>query len=160
MIDRRRILYKYARTLLEVGEIMAPRGFVAFLAICLAMLFAMHQPSSAVEVKTGPLWHDLDARMQCPRVCKGDGREWTGKWRTLELGKTSACECSRSGQSRGGGDHRQGRKVSLDTGPIWNNFDAQRKCPGVCSAERGSRWDGNWRTTRPGRTSQCDCVRR
>lgn len=43
-------------------------------------------------------------------------------------------------------------------GPIWNQADAQRKCPAVC-ARAGRTWDGNWRTTEFGRMSVCNCVR-
>jgi len=39
------------------------------------------------------------------------------------------------------------RAEEVNAGPIWNNSDAQRKCPGVCGS-RG--WDGNWHTTAPG----------
>lgn len=42
-----------------------------------------------------------------------------------------------------------------DAGSIFNNMDAQRKCPPVCDA-RGKTWDGNWRTEGAMR-STCDC---
>ncbi|WP_454916883.1 mannan-binding protein [Xanthobacter sediminis] len=42
----------------------------------------------------------------------------------------------------------------VSAGPIWNNMDAQGKCPRVCGGP--GRWDGNWRTVAPGR-STCDC---
>ncbi|MBL8905722.1 MAG: mannan-binding lectin [Rhizobiales bacterium] len=40
-------------------------------------------------------------------------------------------------------------------GPIWNNIDAQRKCPQTCSP---GKWDGNWKTTDPGKMSVCSCM--
>jgi hypothetical protein len=40
-------------------------------------------------------------------------------------------------------------------GPIFNNPDAQRKCPDVCS-RAGREWRGQWRTT-GGMQSECDC---
>ena len=42
----------------------------------------------------------------------------------------------------------------IDAGPIWNDFDAQRRCPQVCGS---AGWDGNWKTTQPGRNSVCSC---
>jgi hypothetical protein len=43
----------------------------------------------------------------------------------------------------------------VDAGPIWNNFDAQQKCPSVCGG--AEKWDGNWKTTQPGTMSVCSC---
>lgn len=40
----------------------------------------------------------------------------------------------------------------VDAGPIWNNADAQQKCPAVCG---GLRWNGQWTTTVPGQMSVC-----
>jgi hypothetical protein len=45
--------------------------------------------------------------------------------------------------------------VDVDAGPIWNNDDAQGKCPQVCGGR--ANWDGNWRTTEAGRNSVCSC---
>lgn len=43
----------------------------------------------------------------------------------------------------------------VQAGPIWNQNDAQGKCPQVCAP---ARWNGQWRTTVPGRQSICACV--
>ena len=40
-------------------------------------------------------------------------------------------------------------------GPIWNNNDAQGKCPGVCG---GLTWNGQWTTTVPNQMSVCGTV--
>ncbi len=42
----------------------------------------------------------------------------------------------------------------VNAGPIWDNADAQRKCPAVCG---DAGWDGNWHTTAPGVMSVCSC---
>jgi rubredoxin len=39
-------------------------------------------------------------------------------------------------------------------GPIWNDMDAQRKCPNTCGRDG---WDGNWKTVEMGRNSVCFC---
>jgi hypothetical protein len=46
--------------------------------------------------------------------------------------------------------------VDIQAGPIWNNKDAQGKCPGVCSSHQLT-WNGNWTTTVPGKMSVCGC---
>lgn len=40
-------------------------------------------------------------------------------------------------------------------GPLRNNGDANSKCPRVCAPIT---WNGQWRTTVPGRMSVCSCV--
>src|SRR5262245_5192536 len=42
----------------------------------------------------------------------------------------------------------------IQAGPIWNDYDANRKCPVVCGS---GRWDGNWKTIQTGRMSVCSC---
>jgi hypothetical protein len=49
----------------------------------------------------------------------------------------------------------QTRTISVEAGPIWNQADAQRKCPQVAKANGGT-WNGQWRTTVPGRMSVCE----
>lgn len=45
----------------------------------------------------------------------------------------------------------------VEAGPIWNNNDAQQKCPKVCS-NVGATWNGNWTTTVWGSMSVCGCT--
>jgi hypothetical protein len=47
--------------------------------------------------------------------------------------------------------------VNIPVGPIWNNEDAQTKCPIACAAHLG-KWDGQWTTVVPGEMSVCGCV--
>src|SRR4029453_6386472 len=47
--------------------------------------------------------------------------------------------------------------AEIQAGPIWNNMDAQGKCPGVCQQNGNSRWNGQWRTIPVTATSVCDC---
>ncbi len=49
----------------------------------------------------------------------------------------------------------QTRTISVEAGPIWNQADAQRKCPQVAKANGGT-WNGQWRTTVPGKMSVCE----
>jgi FtsP/CotA-like multicopper oxidase with cupredoxin domain len=45
----------------------------------------------------------------------------------------------------------------VKAGPIWNNADAQKKCPTVCSNKNGGTWNNQWKTTVPGKESVCGC---
>lgn len=44
---------------------------------------------------------------------------------------------------------------NVNGGPIWNQQDAQRKCPAV-AASQGGEWTGQWRTTVQGKMSVCE----
>lgn len=44
----------------------------------------------------------------------------------------------------------------LEAGPLWNDSDAEAKCPAVCDA-RGAAWTREWRTTVQGQMSVCQC---
>lgn len=43
----------------------------------------------------------------------------------------------------------------VEVGSIWNQMDADRKCP-KAARDAGGIWTGDWRTTRPGQMSVCD----
>lgn len=45
---------------------------------------------------------------------------------------------------------------TVNAGPIWNQQDANQKCPQVCGAGYGP-WTGQWWTTVPGQMSVCQC---
>lgn len=47
------------------------------------------------------------------------------------------------------------RTRDINAGPIWNQQDAQRKCPAV-AASQGGEWTGQWRTTVQGKMSVCE----
>ena len=50
-----------------------------------------------------------------------------------------------------------GKSFDAKAGPIWNNPDAQTKCPKVCT-QYTAQWNGQWTTTIPGLMSVCGCV--
>jgi hypothetical protein len=53
--------------------------------------------------------------------------------------------------------HRRSGKVVLSAGPIYNQGQANHRCPHVCRGYR--RWDGQWWTVRGGGNSVCECIR-
>jgi hypothetical protein len=42
----------------------------------------------------------------------------------------------------------------VEAGPIWNQSDAEVKCPATCSPGN-VKWNGQWKTTVPGSMSVC-----
>lgn len=52
--------------------------------------------------------------------------------------------------------HKRGELRNVKAGPIWNQNDAERKCPDVCRDADG-KWTGQWHTTKVGRQSVCEC---
>jgi len=160
---------------------VAIRCSLALSIVCTAAPAAMlvaPAPAAARErsVEVGPIWHQMDAERKCRDAARKEGGTWTGQWRTTRPGQMSECDIrierhdsmrgmdrheSMRGMERGpawmGGHH--GRHVrSVQVGPIWNQMDAERKCPQAARGAGGT-WDGQWRTTRPGQMSECDIKR-
>jgi ribosome modulation factor len=110
---------------------------------------ALAQRSETRMVETRFLWTQTEADEQCPRVAAEAGGRWTGQWRMSTPGQTSTCEVTDIVE------RRPARTRDIDAGPIWNQADAEAKCPRVASDARG-RWTGQWRTVSPGRSSVCE----
>jgi hypothetical protein len=91
----------------------------------------------------GPIWNQDDAQGKCPNVCKGKNAQWNGQWWTTVQGEMSVCECVSVG------------KCSIEAGPIWDQADADKKCPSTCEKQGG--WNGQWWTTVQGAMSVCTC---
>ncbi len=101
------------------------------------------------DVEVGPIWNDMDAQRKCPKAARDLGGTWTGQWHTTRPGQMSVCEIAGAKSGRGNKDRW------LEAGPIWNQFDAERKCPDV-ARRAGAKWTGQWKTTRPGQMSVCE----
>ena len=52
--------------------------------------------------------------------------------------------------------HDYRAKVNITAGPIWNDSDANQKCPRVCAQVRG-KWTGHWKTVQQMQQSVCTC---
>lgn len=118
----------------------------AILSLSIAAIPAL--AAQKIEVEAGAIWNQADAQNKCPQVAAANGGVWTGQWRTTVPGRMSVCEIRLSKPN--------GRRVeNVEAGPIWNDSDAQSKCPGVASASGGV-WTGQWHTTIPGRMSVCE----
>lgn len=54
-------------------------------------------------------------------------------------------------------DCKNPRSIDVNAGPIWNNHDAETKCPTTC-LNVNLKWNKQWRTTVPDEMSVCGCV--
>jgi rubredoxin len=106
--------------------------------------------SGVRSIEVGPIWNQFDAERKCPDAARRAGGSWTGDWRTTRPGMS---ECDIAGGRGGGGSSKHYGWV--EAGPIWNQMDAERKCPDA-ARRAGGVWDGQWRTTRPGEMSECE----
>jgi len=127
-------------------------GWSFALAGALAVLAAA--PARAVDIQAGPIFSNMDAQNKCANVCRQNGNSrWTGQWHTIPGTMTSVCDCEVPARTVTPSAAAQW----MDAGPLFSQFDAQNKCPDVCQRSNGRTWDGNWRTTEPGRMSVCSC---
>lgn len=143
---------------------IAPRyGIALSVAAATAALLLGATPATAKhgvrDVEVGPIWNQMDAQHKCPKAAREAGGTWTGQWHTTRMGQMSVCEIA---GAHGGGDWHGGggwHKVKeVEVGPIWNQMDADRKCPKAAS-EYGGKWTGQWRTTKMGQMSVCEVKR-
>lgn len=138
---------------------MAIRWGTVWSIICAAapILLFVGSPAAARhgvrEVEVGPIWNQMDAERKCPKAASEAGGTWTGQWRTTRPGQMSVCDIA---GARGGGHN--GKDRWREAGPIWNQVDADRKCPKV-ARDAGGKWTGQWKTTRPGQMSVCEIKR-
>lgn len=118
----------------------------AALLLMLGTAPAGAQPSGETRrIETEFLWSPQEAAEKCPRVAAEAGGRWTGDWRMSTPGQTSTCEVTDIVERRGP------RTRDIDAGPIWDQADADTKCPRVAREAR-ARWTGQWRTVSPGRS--------
>src|SRR5438094_96943 len=97
---------------------------------------ALPRLAAAEDVNAGPIWNQADANNKCPNVCKPPAK-WNGQWRTTVPNKMSVCSCEQPAAV----------VHDVEAGTIWNQADADKKCPMVCGGK--DKWNGRWRTTVP-----------
>ena len=118
----------------------------ALLVVSVAFGFA--SSAFALQVEAGPIWNNDDAKVKCPVVAQVYEAKWNGNWNTTEFGKMSVCDLEL--------DFKPTLGVPGDVfaGPIWNQADAETKCPVAAYAVDGE-WNGNWTTTVQSEMSVC-----
>lgn len=124
------------------------------LAAVATLLVLFTSASIANEVDAGWIFNDDDAKMKCPMMCSSAGGTWNGKWKQTGTWSDS-CTCNTSGNSSG---NKPAKTKNIKAGPIWNDMDADTKCPAVCTSHSAT-WTKNWVTTKEGEMSTCECQR-
>jgi hypothetical protein len=79
--------------------------------------------------------------------------EWNGQWKTVIGGEMSVCGCTFTVPPSGSSEFT----IDVPAGPIWNQEDAETKCPIVC-ASYGGEWNGQWKTVVENKMSVCGCT--
>lgn len=96
-------------------------------------------------------------------ISQADGRclEAFGAERERGMAHVQTWACQGTERQRWAFSPAQARQASpapalrnVEAGPLWNDADANQKCPAVC----GGNWSGQWHTTVPGRMSVCTCL--
>ncbi|MGC9991482.1 MAG: mannan-binding lectin [Candidatus Cybelea sp.] len=117
--------------------------------IFLALPSAAWAQTKTISVEAGPIWSQSDAVKKCPEVAKENRGTWNGQWRTTVPGRMSVCELRLS-------PSKEIKVVEpIEAGPIWSQWDAEKKCLEVAK-KNGGTWNGQWRTTVPGSMSVCE----
>ena len=109
-----------------------------FAALLAASTFAAPAYATDLTVPAdGKIANDAAARGgACQKVC--DKVKWNGQWVTTVQGKMSVC-----GTAYG----------NVDAGPIWNQADAEKKCPTVTKTT----FTGVWTNETGNANAVCGC---
>lgn len=98
----------------------------------------------ALAIEAGPIWNNDDAQGKCADVAAQTHGTWQGVWWTTVEGEMSVCEI-----------HVSLISPALEAGPIWDQADADDKCPALAASSYGQ-WTGQWWTTVEGAMSVCE----
>ena len=105
---------------------------------------------TTVAIEAGPIWNQADAETKCPALAEKGKGTWTGHWWTTIQGEMSVCQIKLAEES----SVIEPVVVAIEAGPIWNQADAETKCPALAQKEGGT-WTGHWWTTVWGEMSVC-----
>lgn len=116
------------------------------LLLIVSVVFGFANNAFALDVKAGPIWNNDDAKAKCPVAAQVYDAEWNGQWTTTVWGEMSVCGTDLS--------YIPPMSGNVFAGPIWNQDDANFKCPVAAFAAEKS-WNGQWATIIPGKMSVC-----
>lgn len=107
------------------------------------------------------IWNHLDAKSQCNKVCKFEKIDkkmnFTGELK--KDGNKTLCECVYKGKYKKEYVGCSTKKALGETCFIWNNTEAQEKCPTICNKFIGdsAKWSGKW-DKKNADASVCECI--
>ncbi|WAC28033.1 mannan-binding lectin [Ancylobacter sp. SL191] len=119
----------------------------------IAVAIILTSPAVALadfDMKAGPIMNQGQADTLCPQACK---LTFNGAWVTKVAGQMSIC--SGTNTVNGTSFTIMDAKGGLNAGPIFSNAEAPTKC---AAAFAGTKWNGQWSTTKPGEMSVCGCT--
>lgn len=144
------LMNRYARA--ADAPVSAPAGKGDFAESALTAM-EPGEGTFKVTVPAGPLWNNVHAQEIGPMIAAARFGRFTGQWRTMVWGRMSVVEIELAAERKGGTEFT----MDVPAGPIWNQEDAERKCPAIC-ASFGGTWNGHWTTVVPGKFSVAGCV--
>jgi len=106
-----------------------------------------------IDIPAGPLANNDQAQQLGPAIAAAHFGTFTGQWTTAVDGEMSVIQVALPTQPTGGTEYT----MNVPAGPIWNNQDAQEKCPAIC-ASYGGTWNGQWSTVVEGKLGVAGCT--
>ncbi len=130
-------------------------------------------PMTVKAFVTTKIWSDAHAKKHCNELAQRNRGEWQGEWRDTQDNKNSICMIKLPQQTA----NNQAAAATRNTPPtpkpaeqataiweqnlrnvaaglIWDQAQAERKCPVVARNAKGT-WTGRWTKTGPGNESVC-----
>lgn len=97
------------------------------------------------NVSAGRLMNQRRAEKKCRRIAEEANATWTGNWNMSNGEQQGTCEVRFADMPTSQQPATPGSIVrEANAGPIWDQAQANRKCPLVAANNKGQ-WTGNWR---------------
>jgi len=105
------------------------------------------------EISAGTIWDQAQAKRRCPKIAKQAHGKWTGQWRKTGNNNEAVCEIKLQPLARTQAPVKPApaptpatshNSREVNAGPIWDQAQANRKCPLIASQAKGN-WTGKWR---------------
>ena len=119
-------------------------------------------------VYAAPAWPNGNFNQTCKRCtfdgkvlsCKCQNDNGRNRWTSMRVGPRCMFVQNVNGNlTCTGKAGRPGRRrITRSAGPIFNQSQANHRCPRVCGRVNRS-WNGQWWTVRNGSDSVCQCIR-
>lgn len=113
-----------------------------------------------MNVNAGRIWSNDHAKQRCPNIAKQNNGVWTEKWSTKD--NKSSCQIKVAikppvkpvAPPVVKAPH-QGSIREVSAGGIWDQAQANRKCPLIATQTNGT-WTNKWRKTGPNNEAVCE----
>ena len=109
-----------------------------------------------INVKAGRIWSEEHAEQRCTKLAKENHGQWTGK-RSVK-GNVSSCQIKiaiKPKPPKAIKKHKQRNVREVSAGSIWDQAQANRKCPRIAEQTNGV-WTQKWRKTGSNNEAVCE----